>query len=87
MYPLAARHNHFSAPNVSASFFFGCGMAAPSSQRSLRFNSFIESMIGCTTHVFAGRRAQSFFCPNVSASFLFWLRLGRARISLFQSFR
>ena len=52
-------------------FFFGCGLAAPSSQHSLRFNSFVESMIGSTTHVFAGRRGQSFFCPQFFCLFLF----------------
>ena len=28
------------------------------------FQSFVESMIGWTTHAFAGRRARSFFCPQ-----------------------
>jgi hypothetical protein len=56
------------------------------SQRSLRFNSFIESMIGRTTHVSAGRRAQSFFCPQCFCLFLFWLRLGRAKLSAFLPF-
>ena len=54
----------------------------------------IESMIGSTTHVFAGRRAQSFFCPQFFCLFSFLVRLGSliaardcCKISAFRVFK
>ena len=41
--------------------------------RSLRFNSFVESIIGSTTHAFAGAPGRSFSAPDFSASISFWL--------------
>src|SRR5262249_4363178 len=33
------------------------------SQRPLRFNSSVESIVDCTIHAFAGHRTGTFFCP------------------------
>ena len=71
MYPLAAGHNHFSAPNVSASFFFGCGMAAPSSQRSLLVRQEHFSTPNFSAFVSFELRARS--CQSLCVS-TFWLQ-------------